>query len=214
MPSSRRLKATGLITLLVVLVIFYVADAGHSTTHSPFYTRTKEAIKARQSAEAREDILAEERQRLQRVERIEKEHNVAMSAAQSEPPKPTPSSNLGSENPYDKQKPIGPSVESVKPVAGRKIMSDGKVVHDKSGKADENDGVAKVGNVAPKSSHAVVGESEEDKEKQKVEAALNDILKKGPMIIFSKSYCPFSKKAKVSQAQRFHLASSMLTFSF
>jgi hypothetical protein len=136
------------------------------------------------------------------VERLEKEHNIAMSAAHASNSQPasTPTTSARPANPYDRQKPIVAPIESApgKPVAGRKMMGDGKFVQDKSGKADAADGVAKVGNVAPKSSHAVVGGSEDEKEGQKIETELNDILKKGPIIIFSKSYCPFSKKAKVS----------------
>ena len=65
---------------------------------------------------------------------------------------------------------------------------------------DDNDGVAKVGNIELKASGAALGDStsEETEEEHRVESELNDILKKGPIIIFSKSYCPYSKKAKVS----------------
>ena len=195
MPSSRRLKGAGLIALLTVLVVFYVTRGASSTHNSPFYTRTVEAMKARQSAEARKDILAEEKQRLSRVEKLEFEHKVAMSVAKAEDdPKTTTTSTLGNGNPYD-QKPVLPASVGGKPVAGRKMM-DGKVVHDDSGKANDDDGVAKVGNVGPQSSHAVVSDTEE-KEQKRAELELNDILKKGPIIIFSKTYCPYSKKAKV-----------------
>ncbi|KAI5859990.1 glutaredoxin [Durotheca rogersii] len=37
------------------------------------------------------------------------------------------------------------------------------------------------------------GESEEDHE---IEVTLNDILKKSPVVIFSKTFCPYSKRAK------------------
>ena len=67
MPSSRRMKITGLIALLTVLIIFYVSNGAKNTYISPFYTRTVEAIKNRQDAEARQDIIAEEKARLARV---------------------------------------------------------------------------------------------------------------------------------------------------
>ncbi|KAK3716417.1 hypothetical protein LTR37_006567 [Vermiconidia calcicola] len=188
MPSSRRLKATTLLALLTICIIVYITHGASSTHSSPFYTRTVEAIRERQSAESRADMLAEEKQRLERVERLEREHNVAMGVAREA---------------EEGQKPIlpapAPQQESDagklegKSVAGRKIMPDGKIVHDKSGKESDDDGVAKVGNVGPQSSHAVVGERDEE---YKVQDALNEILRKGPIIIFSKSYCPFSKKAK------------------
>ncbi|KAL2872201.1 glutaredoxin [Aspergillus lucknowensis] len=37
---------------------------------------------------------------------------------------------------------------------------------------------------------------EEEEEEKEVKAELNGILKRSPVIIFSKSYCPYSKKAK------------------
>ncbi|KAI4859236.1 glutaredoxin [Hypoxylon rubiginosum] len=40
------------------------------------------------------------------------------------------------------------------------------------------------------------GEEEESEEDREVEATLNTILKKAPVVIFSKSYCPYSKRAK------------------
>ena len=194
MPSSRRLKVTGLVAILTVCIIFYVTNGARSTHDSAFYTRTVEAIKDRQANEARKNLLAEEAERLNRVERLRKEHDVAVSAA---PVVETKSVNIG-----PNQKPIVPDTDrksqpGVKPVAGRKTMGDGKVVHG-SPAEDDDDGVAKVGNIGPQSSHAVVGEKDESEEDHKVQDALNEILKKGPIIVFSKTFCPFSKKAKVS----------------
>ncbi|KAI0889299.1 glutaredoxin [Annulohypoxylon maeteangense] len=40
------------------------------------------------------------------------------------------------------------------------------------------------------------GEEAESDEDREVEATLNNILKKSPVVIFSKTYCPFSKRAK------------------
>ncbi|TKA80306.1 hypothetical protein B0A55_02212 [Friedmanniomyces simplex] len=219
MPSSRRLKVTGLIALLTVLIILYVTNGASNTYNSPFYTRTVDAIKARQDAEARENVIAEERSRLDRVERLQREHDIAVSAAAGEE---TGSvlKNVGGDTGPEKQKPLAQDVkeaasaavnaassaisqaaENVKPVAGRKSMQPGsnaadkKVVQTKPASAGTDDGVAKVGNVFPPqpSSSTPGPETEED---HRVETELNDILKRGPIIIFSKSHCPFSKKAK------------------
>ena len=182
MPSSRRMRATGLVAILLVCIIFYITHGAKSTHDSPFYTRTVAAIQDREAKEARQHALTEEIERLERVERLQREHDAAVSEAA-----------------LKEQKPIVPDTSSKstsgKSVAGRKMMNDGKVVHGGSSK-DTVDGVAKVGNVGPQSSHAVVGEKEESEEERKVQAELNDILKKGPIIIFSKSYCPYSRKAK------------------
>lgn len=97
---------------------------------------------------------------------------------------------------------LGAPADRMKPVAGRKTMlataaaSNDKVVQAKPAH-DDDDGVAKVGNVETRPSTARNGQTgPETEEDHRVETELNDILKKGPIIIFSKSYCPFSKKAK------------------
>ncbi|TKA24973.1 hypothetical protein B0A50_06071 [Salinomyces thailandicus] len=218
MPSSRRLKVTGLIALLTVLIIFYTTNGAKSTENSPFYTRTVEAIKGRQEADARNNVIAEERARSDRVEKIQKEHDVAVSAAAAEETDLVKLSGdaakaAGVGAGRDKQRPLVEDLgevaedvkntvltdtDDVKPVAGRKTMSKGdKVVQTKPEGASNDDGVAKVGNVAAKASNALQDKpGPETEEEHAVESELNDILKKGPIIIFSKSYCPHSKKAK------------------
>lgn len=193
MPSSRRMKVTGLAIVLTICILYYVTNGASSTENSAFYQRTLKALQDKEEARARADIIAEEQQRNERVERLQKEHDAAIAnAAPEDVPKAA----------AQKQQPIvqdanGKS-ESMgeKSVAGRRMMKGDKVLYERPEK-DEDDGVAKVGNVAPKSSHPPGGE-EESEDEHKVETALNEILRKGPIIIFSKTYCPFSKKAKVS----------------
>lgn len=61
-------------------------------------------------------------------------------------------------------------------------------------KGDIDDGVAKVGNTGK---HVSDGKkNEKTAADHEVDALLDGILKKSPVIIFSKSYCPHSKKAK------------------
>ncbi|KAK0248782.1 hypothetical protein LTS09_016074 [Friedmanniomyces endolithicus] len=227
MPSSRRLKVTGLIALLTVLIILYVTNGASNTYNSPFYTRTVDAIKARQDAEARENVVAEERSRLDRVERLQKEHDIAVSAAAGETGSVVKNmaNAVGVEAGPEKQKPLAQDVkeaasaaagalgsavsqaaEKVKTVAGPKITSPGgvrgssiaspdkKIVQTKRASAGPDDGVARLGVVA--SSQVSSNPGPETEEDHRVEVELNDILKKGPIIIFSKSHCPFSKKAK------------------
>ena len=223
MPSSRRMKITGLIALLTVLIIFYISNGAKSTYNSPFYTRTVDAINNRHDAEARDNIIAEEQARLKRVEQLQKEHDVAVQAAEegstvklSGDAAKAPGAEAGRE----KQRPlvqdiddvvedvkeqsgaaqekVSDELDNIKPVAGRKTMTKGeKVVQTKPAAANDDDGVAKVGNVAPKATNPLQEKpGPETEEDHAVETELNDILKRGPIIIFSKSYCPFSKKAK------------------
>lgn len=105
-----------------------------------------------------------------------------------------------------------------KPVAGRKMMpseansNNGgkKVVNPKA----EDDGVAKVGNTGASKSRESsaakkqIESKEETDSEHEIEVEMNSILKKGPIIIFSKSYCPFSKKAKVCPQSPSHQANN------
>ncbi|KEQ87615.1 glutaredoxin [Aureobasidium pullulans EXF-150] len=83
-----------------------------------------------------------------------------------------------------------------KSVAGRKII--------KGEKGLKDDGVAKVGNTGAKPTQAADADDESEEE-HKVETELNAILKKSPIIIFSKSYCPYSKKAKAILLEQYNI---------
>lgn len=204
MPSGRQYRAIGLVALLTILVLYYVSNGERLTHNSEFYKKTVAAIEQKKDAEARQHIIEEEKQRLERVDRLQKEHDAAMATATSELASvPTKPAAVGPAP--DHQKPIiddsvDADAKGEKIVAGRKKMNDGKKIVEERPASDSDDGVAKVGNVGAKSSSAAKGHQEESEsaEDRKVEQELNDILKKGPIIIFSKSYCPFSKKAKVS----------------
>ena len=163
-------------------------------------------MQTQKDSAARSDMMAQEKQRLDRVERLQKEHDIAIAAAA------TNTVAVGGDAAADvvpkKQKPLAAEakeavgeavgaakavVDKVKPVAGRKTMTD-KVVPTRPATASDDDGVAKVGNV---NKAATKPESDpESEDDRKVELELNDILKRGPIIIFSKSYCPYSMKAK------------------
>ncbi|KXT17864.1 hypothetical protein AC579_5889 [Pseudocercospora musae] len=199
MPSQRQIRAIGLVTVLVLLVIYYVSHGAKSTYDSPFYKNTVAAIERKKTAAEREQLMSEERDRLERVERLRKEHDVALEDLSS------PSSSAADSTKTDgpalgpqKQKPIKDDSPAEKSVAGRKKMgaSNDKIVQNKP-KDDTDDGVAKVGNIAAKATAVAEHTTAEEKEHEtRVELELNNILKKGPIIVFSKSYCPFSMKAK------------------
>lgn len=201
MPPTRRLKTALLLAVLATLTILYITQGPSNTYSSPFYQRTVAAIQTRHDTEARDAVIAEEKARADRVARVQEEHEKAMGETKQKPmaedaPAPAPTVKAQEAAAADS-----------KPVAGRKMMpSEGnsnnggkKVVNPNA----EDDGVAKVGNTgASKSreSSAAKKQSETKEEtdsEHEIEVEMNSILKKGPIIIFSKSYCPFSKKAKV-----------------
>ena len=202
MPPTRRLKTALLLAVLATLTILYITKGPSNTYSSPFYTRTVAAIQNRHDTEARDAVIAEEKTRADRVARIQEEHEKAMGETKQKP--------MGEDTPAavpTVKAQEAPAVES-KPVAGRKMVpsegnsnNGGKVVVNPNA---EDDGVARVGNTgASKSRESSAAkkqsksEEEETASEHEIEVEMNSILKKGPIIIFSKSYCPYSKKAKV-----------------
>ena len=203
MPSTRRLKTALLLAVLATLTILYITQGPSNTYSSPFYQRTAAAIQTRHDTEARDAIIAEEKTHADRVARIQEEHEKAMGETKQKPlaaeDAPAPASTAKAQE--------APAADG-KPVAGRKMMpSEGngnnggkKVVNPNA----EDDGVAKVGNTgASKSRESSAAKNKQSEPKEEtdseheIEVEMNSILKKGPIIIFSKSYCPYSKKAKV-----------------
>lgn len=203
MPSSRQYRVIGMVALLTLLVLYYITNGERLTHDNEFYKKTVAAIEHKKDAAARQHIMEEEQARQDRVERLQKEHEAAMATATTEVVGAATDEARTGPKPA-KQKPIVEDAKKEssgeKSVAGRKKMKDGKVVADKPA-SDKDDGVAKVGNVEPKTTNVAKGEEAEDDEESErehqIELELNSILKKGPIIIFSKSYCPYSKKAKV-----------------
>ena len=199
MPSTRRLKTAIILAVFATLTILYVTQAPSNTHNSPFYTRTVAAIQARRDNEARESVIAEEKTRADRVARIQEEHDQAMVANKQKPiVENVPTASRASEAPA--------AGAEGKPAAGRKMTptdgnKGGKVVVNPN--SDDHEGVARVGNTGSSKSHessAAKKESQSEEESasdHEIEVEMNSILKKGPIIIFSKSYCPFSMKAKV-----------------
>ncbi|KAL1306759.1 hypothetical protein AAFC00_005422 [Neodothiora populina] len=208
MPSQRRLRAFGLLAGVLLLTIIYMSHAGQSTRTSEFYTRTVAAIDAKTRA-AHEALDAENHKRIQAAAEAE----AAQKANLRDPDLPV--ANTPKEKPQ--QKPfavdIEDATEKAKSVAAKVAGGAKDAVHGVTGvdaaeksvagrkmmKGLKDDGVAKVGNSGakdPASGEKEGEEKEESDEDHETEIELNSILKKSPIIIFSKSYCPYSKKAK------------------
>ena len=201
MPSTRRLKTAIILAVFATLTILYVTQAPSNTHTSPFYTRTVAAIQARRDNEARESLMAEEKTRADRVARIQEEHDQAMVANKQKPiVEDVPTTSRSSEAAPAESKPAA-SRKMSPPADGTTGNKGGKVVVNPN--SDDHEGVARVGNTGSSKSHessAAKKESQNEEESasdHEIEVEMNSILKKGPIIIFSKSYCPFSMKAKV-----------------
>ncbi|KAF2143691.1 uncharacterized protein K452DRAFT_160966 [Aplosporella prunicola CBS 121167] len=206
--SQRRLKAMGLLVFLAVLTTLYLTSAARQTRNSDFYQRTQGALAAREraavaAAEAELEAQAADfdvGKRLKAAEeKAKKSANnkgdriqevVAAGKAEKEKERVGDMKNGGAATKDDA--PEHDEITGEKSVAGRISLKD----------SAKDDGVAKVGKVGDSvkghtaATPSKAGEEEKSDEDREVELELNAILKKSPIIIFSKSYCPYSAKAK------------------
>ncbi|EON61070.1 hypothetical protein W97_00281 [Coniosporium apollinis CBS 100218] len=217
MPSQRRVKAFGLIVILIVLLILYVSSSARQTRNSDFYTKTSRALEAQRAREAKaqQDAAsdAEIAKKLRDAEaRAKKEESQRHHAPVQE--------IVGLNEPKEKDAVHGP----VKPAGVAKVGDEEAGDHEKSvagrvsytDKKDKDDGVAKVGNIGdgvaglgadkPKESHGAEKEQKaETEDDHEVEVEFNAILKRSPIIIFSKTFCPFSRKAKTILLEKYKI---------
>ena len=50
MPSTRRIKAVGLLVVLIIVVTFYITSGARQTRQSSFYTKTQDALAQQRAA--------------------------------------------------------------------------------------------------------------------------------------------------------------------
>ncbi|KAG8533457.1 uncharacterized protein KY384_002240 [Bacidia gigantensis] len=195
MPSSRRLKT---IALAIAVIFCFILFVGRDTTTQEFYTRTVAALDKKHASDA---------------EAASKWRTIKDPAKNQEPisdgntaQKPLDESSDDGEQPHGEPEKY-PKTESKdeegdeKSVAGRKKMK---------GEGHKSDRPHK------------------SKEERQVEAEMNSILKRGPstslpvptllsllqghmltkhpsVIIFSKTWCPYSAKAKRILTDKYHI---------
>lgn len=154
--------------LLTVLVTLYMTSSARHTRSSDFYTKTQDALQAKDRAEAAKKIEMDDVSA-----RLKAAEDAAKKAADAKGQKlqeaVTGEDSTGGE----------------RSVAGRVMMKD---------QDEKVPGVAGVG--GKPADRAAAKQEPETEEDYEVEVELNAILKKSPIIIFSKTFCPFSLKAK------------------
>jgi hypothetical protein len=224
--NTRQYRLLGLCAVLGLLVLYYLSNGARNTRQSAFYINTvsvltrkqgssggapgpkidldspEEKLKIENYKKAMRDLAlqfdpagedgarADVYQALLSKQATETATDaaglptpaaVAPGAAADEPafPELQPSDKDASdENPLK-----APPIPEDKSIGGRKKNSDGKVVPNRPDTGDEK-------------AEASTGGDEENS----MEAELNDILaKRGPVVVFSKTMCPYSRKAKVSR---------------
>ncbi|KAI4090338.1 MAG: hypothetical protein L6R37_007899 [Teloschistes peruensis] len=193
MPSQRRLRVIVAVVAIVICSLFYFSqDNSNTLSSSEFYSRTVAAMDRESQASHPHGKTPAKHD-----SKIHEANQAAADGKFKEPPPIPPVKGQEHEAvlvaPADKaDKPD----KDAKGVAGRKKYKGGEHWDVASGKQ------APIGGHKPGEEGVEKGEEEkkeevhETEEEHEVEMELNAILKKGPIIIFSKSYCPYSKKAK------------------
>ncbi|KAL8960598.1 MAG: hypothetical protein Q9193_002728 [Seirophora villosa] len=192
MPSTRRVRVVAALVAVVLFCLVYYSNDADTISSAEFYSRTKAALER----DAKSSSLHSSN--LHEHDSVNWEpHQAPTDGKISEPPPIPPVKGQEHEAVL-----VAPDDKSVKPdkdakgAAGRKKYMGGEhwdVASGKQapvgGKQDDEESETHIGGQTEK-------EKEETEEEHKVEVELNSILKKGPIIVFSKSYCPYSKKAK------------------
>ncbi|KAL4740843.1 thioredoxin-like protein [Aspergillus similis] len=88
------------------------------------------------------------------------------------------------------------------PIAGRTKMT---VTKGKGGDETKADAETEAVPVKEDEDEEEKKQQKLEHEQQKVKAELNEILKRSPIVIFSKTYCPFSKKAKTILLEKYSI---------
>ncbi|KAL5390638.1 hypothetical protein DPSP01_001713 [Paraphaeosphaeria sporulosa] len=166
MPSQRRMRLYVLLLALAIIITLYMTRSSSQTRTSPFYVKTQEALQAAEYVEASKQRDAEKV-----GSRLKAAADDARKAAEEKGKK---------------------FVDSVTGGDADKAPR-GRYANSKDGKQQPLEGVAVVGGRTQDKKPAKENETEDYHE---AEVELNTILKKSPIIIFSKTYCPHSRKAK------------------
>ncbi|KAI4155272.1 MAG: hypothetical protein LQ340_001105 [Diploschistes diacapsis] len=180
MPSSRRVKILSLTVALIILSVLYLSSSARQSNRQ-FYDRTVAAMEKASQAHTDPGLPLDANQR---------------PLAGLDLPTPDPEALTGK---TEAQVPVDAGQREPVP----EVKSPPEAVSNTEEAKDKAKG-GKPGDVGRKWGAGIEGaegrakkEVDEKSEKEiKVEAELNSILKRSPIIIFSKSYCPYSKKAK------------------
>lgn len=168
MPSQRRMRVTGLVVVLVIVVTLYMTTSASRTRNSPFYVKTQEALQAKEYSEATKKHEAT------------KQHDADDARARLKVAEEAAKKSADEKHQKYLESVSGGGVESKgKSVGGGKFKVQ---LPDDDERKKNVPGVATVGG-KPRDKEAVKeSESQEDHE---IETELNDILKKSPSEITS-----------------------------
>ncbi|RDL41922.1 uncharacterized protein BP5553_01901 [Venustampulla echinocandica] len=181
MPSARRVKVFGLlIFIFVITVLFYTSSLRQQRSQDPrtlgdFYAKTVHGLDKNKNHGTGKTAGT--------GASGDKEVAAAMAARLKDAAK------VAKDN---------ANAKAPKPDAPSEVVGVGNA-------AGDGRSVAGRKKFPPGSAEAQEPVREETLEEHEVEEVLNTILKKSPIIIFSKSYCPFSRKAKTILLEQYSI---------
>lgn len=217
LASRSRKRYLILASILSVLVIIYVTTAPSATRDSEFYRKTVALMNQKaNSAVAKTDsqlpIPNNEGSTLTEAERKEKEQLLSKDALKDRLQNAATAAKKSADEKWQEMKDLDvvknavadakaaeakvkAAAAAVVAPADKKFPIDEGSLDGKTTAIDPNeDGVAHVGPHADANAETAASTAADQADRPKEE--LKRLLKQGPIVIFSKSYCPYSKKAK------------------
>ncbi|CAI7582905.1 unnamed protein product [Penicillium glandicola] len=182
MPSSqRRLRLIVVAVIALLFMVFYYTGDASKIQNQKFYRSTLDAMKAKEQAKQ-----AKAQEKIQDAVHAPGQNGAAGTSHNvpvAEVEKPAVPPATGDED-----------MEEI-PIAGRTKMTVPKKVDQDT----PSEGQLDIKSEEEKEREEKAKREREEKERKEAEATaeLNAILKRAPVIVFSKSYCPYSKKAKM-----------------
>ncbi|KAJ5359916.1 hypothetical protein N7517_009107 [Penicillium concentricum] len=183
MPSSqRRLRLIVVAVIAILFMVFYYTGDASKIQNQKFYRSTLDAMKAKELAKQ-----AKAQEKAQNTVHAPGQNGGAGGGAGDKVPV--------AEVEKVAVPPMGNEDTEEIPIAGRTKMTVPKKVNQDTPSEVQSETKSE----EEKEREEKAKKEREEKEKKEVEATteLNAILKRAPVIVFSKSYCPYSKKAKL-----------------
>ncbi|KAL4914199.1 thioredoxin-like protein [Aspergillus aurantiobrunneus] len=196
MFSQRRIRFLAATALVAIILYLHYSDENQSIQNQKFYQSTVAAINA-------EKMTKENAKTEGGLSHADKEQpNEGYNHVVGDDDKEEPAIPKAQPEPQQQFKdPNNQDTEEI-PIAGRTIMTVTKE------KGDHDESEAETGVVSVKEDDPEEGGKKQEQiedDQRKVKDELNVILKRSPIIIFSKSYCPFSKKAKTILLEKYSI---------
>ncbi|KAJ5297959.1 hypothetical protein PENANT_c012G09995 [Penicillium antarcticum] len=179
MLSQRRMRLIIIGVVALLFLTFYYSGETSKIQNQKFYRSTLDAMKAKEAAKH-----AKTQEKIQNAMHPPGQDDPAVKVPNTDAEKPAIPPATGNED-----------VEEI-PIAGRTKMTVPKKANTDTD-TDAQAGIDSGSNVKTEEEEKEERErADKAKKEQEAKTELNAILKRAPVIIFSKSYCPYSKRAK------------------